>query len=217
MFLSYELIKSPSISDLAALADSSAKSTISADLLILLFVSRQKNESSEAIRLSHVSCDLYVPFFEQFSKYCFIILLIHWTEILWIFDKGSSWQVNYSEQENEQYGSIFQCTNCWLLVTHGFSLLPVIRQTKNGLFMISIVMEGDWFMGPDSTIRICWTRGTNIIYLTNVAHIAMKWLAVIEPRVHIFIARLFVDSMVILYHSWTCEASIYGFSWTFAI
>ena len=113
--------------------------------------------------------------------------------------------------------SIFQCTNCWLLVTHGFSLLPMIRQTKNGLFMISIVMEGDWFMGPDSTIRICWTRGTNIIYLTNVAHIAMKWLAVIEPGVHIFIARLVVDSMVILYHSWTCEASIYRFSWTFAI
>ena len=57
---------------LAALVDSSAKRTISADLLILSFVSRQKKESSEAIRLSHVSCDLYVAFFEQFSN-CFII------------------------------------------------------------------------------------------------------------------------------------------------
>ena len=70
---SYELIKTPTISVLAGLFDSSAKRTISADLLILLFVSRQKKESNEAIRLSHVSCDLYVAFFVQFSNYCFII------------------------------------------------------------------------------------------------------------------------------------------------
>ena len=58
----------------------------------------------------------------------------------------------------------------------------------------SIVMEGDCFMGPGSTIRICWTQWTTIVCLTNFAHIAMKWLTVIAPRVHIFIARVVVDS-----------------------
>ena len=77
-------------------------------------------------------------------------------------------------------------------------------------------MEGDWFMGPGSMIWICWAQWTTIIYVTNFAHIAMKWLTVIDPRVHIFIARLVVDSVVVLNHSWTCKASIYGFSWIFA-
>ena len=72
MFSSYELIKTANISDLAALVDLSAKRTISADLLILsCFL--PKKESSKAIRLSHFSCYLHIAFFEQFSKYCFII------------------------------------------------------------------------------------------------------------------------------------------------